>query len=129
MLCRKAGVPGSDVRGHITSHRARSTIATQLYNAKEPMLLLALKEWLGHRRLESTQWYAAVSSDKLTQAYVDARYFERNVAVVQVLLDCAAIESGAAGKGEPYKYVHPWAWLLCQPVLGTVPASNGLPAL
>jgi integrase len=41
MLCRKAGVPGSDVRGHITSHRARSTIATQLYNAKEPMSLLA----------------------------------------------------------------------------------------
>jgi hypothetical protein len=106
MLCRKAGVPGSDVRGHITSHRARSTIATQLYNAKEPMSLLALKEWLGHRRLESTQWYAAVTPDNLTQAYVDAHYFERNVAVVQVLLDRAAIESGAAGKGEPYKYVH-----------------------
>jgi integrase len=35
-LCAKAGVPSSDVRGNITSHRARSTIATQLYNAKEP---------------------------------------------------------------------------------------------
>jgi integrase len=106
MLCRKAGVPSSDLRGQITSHRARSTIATQLYNAKEPMSLLALKEWLGHRRLESTQWYAAITPDKLTQAYVDARYFERNVAVVQVLLDRAAIESGAAGRGEAYKYVH-----------------------
>lgn len=106
MLCRKAGVPETDARGQITSHRARSTIATQLYNAKEPMSLLALKEWLGHRRLSSTQWYAAVTPDKLTQAYVDARYFERNVAVVQVLLDRAAIESGAAGRGEPYKYVH-----------------------
>ncbi len=106
MLCRKAGVPGSDLRGQITSHRARSTIATQLYNAKEPMSLLALKEWLGHRRLESTQWYAAITPDKLTQAYVDARYFERNVAVVQVLLDRTAIESGAAGRGEAYKYVH-----------------------
>ncbi|MEU0567305.1 hypothetical protein ABZ297_18230 [Nonomuraea sp. NPDC005983] len=31
--CRKAGVPPTDVRGNITSHRARSTIATQLYNA------------------------------------------------------------------------------------------------
>ena len=61
---------------------------------------------LGHRRLESTQWYAAITPDKLTQAYVDARYFERNVAVVQVLLDRAAIESGAAGRGEAYKYVH-----------------------
>jgi integrase len=29
-LCRKAGVPTSDVRGNITSHRARSTIASQL---------------------------------------------------------------------------------------------------
>jgi integrase len=31
--CRKAGVPATDVRGRITSHRARSTIASQLYNA------------------------------------------------------------------------------------------------
>jgi hypothetical protein len=106
MLCRKADVPGSDVRGPITSHRARSTIATQLYNAKEPMSLLALKEWLGHRCLASTQWYATAAPDKLTQAYVDARYFERNVAVVQVLLDRAVIESGAAGRGESYKFVH-----------------------
>jgi site-specific recombinase XerD len=99
MLCRKARVPRSDVRGQITSHRARSTIATQLYNANQPMSLLALKEWLGHRCLESTQWYAAVTPEKLTQAYVDARYLERNVAVVQVLLHRAAIESGAAAKG------------------------------
>ena len=33
-LCAKAGVPTADVRGNITSHRARSTIASQLYNAK-----------------------------------------------------------------------------------------------
>jgi hypothetical protein len=105
-LCRKAGVPEKDARGSITSHRARSTIATQLYNAKQPMSLFALKEWLGHRRLESTQWYAKVTPDKLTEAYLDARYFERNVAVVQILLNRAAIESGAAAKGETYKYVH-----------------------
>jgi hypothetical protein len=36
MLCRKAGVPEQDARGNITSHRARSTIASQLFNAKEP---------------------------------------------------------------------------------------------
>ncbi len=29
MLCRKAGVPAADVRRNITSHRARSTIASQ----------------------------------------------------------------------------------------------------
>lgn len=34
MLCRKAGVPTRDARGRITSHRARHTIATQLYNAR-----------------------------------------------------------------------------------------------
>lgn len=41
-LCRKAGVPRTDARGRITSHRARSTIASQLYNAKEPMTLFEL---------------------------------------------------------------------------------------
>jgi hypothetical protein len=96
----QAGVPSSDLRGQITSHRARSTIATQIYNAKEPMSLLALKEWLGHRRLASTQWYAAITPDRLAQAYVDARYFERNVVVIQVLLDRAAIESGASGRAK-----------------------------
>ena len=30
LLCRKAGVPDKDARGRITSHRARSTIATRL---------------------------------------------------------------------------------------------------
>ncbi|GAA3803651.1 hypothetical protein GCM10022226_24300 [Sphaerisporangium flaviroseum] len=48
LLCRKAGVPAADVRGNITSHRARSTIASQLYNAKEPMTLFELQAWLGH---------------------------------------------------------------------------------
>lgn len=42
LLCGKAGVPTTDVRGNITSHRARSTIASQLYNAKEPMTLFEL---------------------------------------------------------------------------------------
>ena len=48
LLCRKAGVPREDVRGAITSHRARATIATQLYNAKDPMSLFELQAWLGH---------------------------------------------------------------------------------
>jgi integrase len=58
MLCRKAAVPAADVRGTITSHRARSTIASQLYNAKEPMTLFELQAWLGHRSPQSTQFYA-----------------------------------------------------------------------
>jgi len=32
----EARVLTADVRGRITSHRARSAIASQLYNAKEP---------------------------------------------------------------------------------------------
>ena len=55
MLCRKAGVPLHDARGRITSHRARATIASQLYNAKEPMTLFELQAWLGHRSPETTQ--------------------------------------------------------------------------
>jgi hypothetical protein len=42
VLCSKAGVPNDDVRGNITSHRARSTIASQLFNAKELMTLFEL---------------------------------------------------------------------------------------
>ena len=43
VLCRKAGVQPSDVRGRITSHRARATIASQPYNAKKPMTLFELQ--------------------------------------------------------------------------------------
>ncbi|WP_460533616.1 tyrosine-type recombinase/integrase, partial [Flindersiella endophytica] len=46
-LCGKAGIPESDSRGALTSHRARATIATQLLNAPEPLSLADLKEWLG----------------------------------------------------------------------------------
>ena len=61
LLCRKAGVPPRDVRGRITSHRARATIASQLYNAKEPMTLFELQAWLGHRSPETTQHYAQIT--------------------------------------------------------------------
>lgn len=129
MLCKKAGVPERDARGSITSHRARSTIATQLYNAKQPMSIFALKEWLGHRRLESTQWYAKVTPDKLTEAYLDARYFERNIAVVQVLLDRAAVENGGASNGETLQIRSPRTRLLRKSVLGAVRLSHGVSAL
>jgi integrase len=72
MFCRKAGVPAVDVRGAITSHRARSTIASQLYNAKEPMTMFELQAWLGHRSPQSTQYYTKISPTRLTRAYQDA---------------------------------------------------------
>jgi hypothetical protein len=103
-LCRKAGIPLSDARGRITSHRARSTIASQLYNAKEPMTLFELQEWLGHRSPATTQHYARITPTKLAKAYADAGYFARNVRTIEVLLDREAVQSGAAASGEPWQY-------------------------
>jgi integrase len=104
VLCAKAGVPAADVRGKITSHRARSTIASQLYNAKEPMTLFELQAWLGHASPETTQHYAKITPNTLTRAYKDAGYFERNVRTIEVLIDRDAVASGQAEAGEPWQH-------------------------
>ena len=104
LLCRKAGVPEHDARGRITSHRARSTLATQLYNAKEGMSLFELMEWLGHRSPSATQHYAKITPTKLAKAYADADYFKRNVRTIEVLIDRTAVLSGAAAQGKPWQY-------------------------
>lgn len=104
LLCRKAGVPEADARGRLTSHRARSTIASMLGNAKEPMTLLELQQWLGHRWPSSTQHYFQITPTKLGRAYADADYFRRNVRTVDVLIDEQTIVSGAAANGAPWKY-------------------------
>lgn len=110
-LCAKAGVPGSDVRGKITSHRARSTIASQLYNAKEPMTLFELQAWLGHRTPTTTQHYAKISPNTLSKAYTEAGYFARNLRTIEVLIDRDAVASGAATTGTPWQHYdlgHGW---------------------
>jgi integrase len=103
-LCKKGGVPRQDARGNITSHRARSTIATQLFNAAEPMSLFELQEWLGHRYIGSTQQYAKISPTKLAKSKAKAEYFERNLRLIDVLIDQDAIKSGAAAGGQPWRY-------------------------
>ena len=103
-LCAKAGVPTADVRGNITSHRARSTIASQLYNAKEPMTLFELQAWLGHQNPATTQHYAKITPNTLAKAYTEAGYFARNIRTIEVLLDREAVTSGAAAGGEPWQY-------------------------
>jgi integrase len=104
VLCRKAGVPEHDSRGSITSHRARATIASMLYNAKEPLDILQLKEYLGHKRLSSTQSYVKVDPTKLASKVAQAGYLEQNMATIEVLLDQDAVMSGAAARGEAWKY-------------------------
>ena len=102
-LCRKAGVATSDVRGNITSHRARATIASQLFNSREPMSLFELQAWLGHSSPASTQHYVAITPTRLAKAYTDAGYFERNLRAIEVLIDQDTLKQ-AAVDGEPWRY-------------------------
>ncbi|MDP9375563.1 MAG: site-specific integrase, partial [Chloroflexota bacterium] len=103
-LCRKANIPRADARGPITSHRARSTIASQLFNGPEPLTLFELKEWLGHKHLASTQHYARVAPTRLAKSLADADYFGRALRMVEVVIDKGAVTSGAAANGEPWLY-------------------------
>lgn len=103
LLCKKAGVPQNDTRGKITSHRARATIASQLYNAKQPFTLFELQEWLGHRSPESTRHYAKITPTRLAKSFADAGYFARNLRSIAVLIDRDVVENGRVGF-EPWKY-------------------------
>jgi hypothetical protein len=94
----------TEVRGQITSDRGRATIASQLYNAKDPMNLFELQAWLGHRSPESTRHYAQITPITLARAYTDAGYLQRNLRTIEVLLDRDAMASGAAGDGEPFEF-------------------------
>jgi hypothetical protein len=104
LLCRKAAVPARDVRGKITSHRARTTIASPLCNAKEPMTPSERHAWPGHASPPATRHHAKIPPDTLTRACQDAGYFERNVRTIEVLLDPDAVTSGQAAAGEPRQY-------------------------
>ena len=104
MLCRKADVPMEDARGPITSHRARATIASQLFNSRDAMSLSELQAWLGHHSPATTQNYVALEPTRLAKAYADAGYFARNARAIEVLIDQDAIKSSAAARGEPWRY-------------------------
>ena len=121
-LCGKAGVPAADVRGNITSHRARSTIASQLYNAKEPMTLFELQAWLGHKDPASTQHYARITPNTLSKAYTEAGYFARNVRTIEVLLDRDAVASGAGRVRPAVAALRPRPRVLLLHLLRAVPA-------
>jgi len=67
LLCRKAGVPTEDLGLPIRSHRARATLATQLYLAG--LDIFAIQKWLGHRSLQSVLHYV-----KITDTHVNASF-------------------------------------------------------
>jgi integrase len=104
LLCRKANIPEQDSRGAITSHRARATIASMLYNAREPLDIFQLQKYLGHKQLSSTQHYLQVDPTKLANDVVKAGYLEQNLATIEVLLDQNAVMNGEAAKGGDWKF-------------------------
>jgi hypothetical protein len=77
--------------------------ASQLFNARDPMTLFELQEWLGHKHPSSTQHYIKISPTKLMKSYAKAGYFERNVRAIEVLIDQDVVRQGLAGK-EPWKF-------------------------
>jgi len=90
-LCKVAGIPRADERGAITSHRARATLATLLYNAPEGLSLFELMHWLGHTNPASTQQYVRVKPTKLAVSYSKA---EHNSRLVEALVDTKADANG-----------------------------------
>ena len=102
LLCRKAGIPKLDPKGTITSHRARSTLASHLHKAD--MSLPDIQAWLGHKSPASTQYYLAQQPTKLAKAYAQAESFKRNLRSIEVLIDAEAVRNGSTASGESWKY-------------------------
>jgi len=98
LLCTKANIPELDTRGKITSHRARATIASALYNAPDGLAIGELGEWLGHKDLRSTQHYAKMHPTRLAKSVARAN---KNSRFAQVLVDPAA-----AVRGEPSMFYY-----------------------
>ncbi|MDA4936501.1 tyrosine-type recombinase/integrase, partial [Acinetobacter baumannii] len=104
LLCRKAGVPLEDARGPITSHRARATIASQLFNSKESISIFELQQWLGHTSPQTTQHYLNITPTKLAGSLLKAGYFERNRRMISVLIDQDIVKAGTNVSGEAWRY-------------------------
>jgi integrase len=102
LLCRVAGVPDTDSLGRITPNRARHTVAYQLANGRDPMPLLELQAWLGHRNPDSTLHYTARTHLELSRAV--QRHTVEQTRLVAVLVDREAVASGGTAQGEPWKY-------------------------
>ena len=93
LLRAKANIALQDARGKITVHRARATIASALYNAPEGLGISELGQWLCHKDIRSTQYYAKLHPTRLAESIARAN---KNSWLIQVLMDPTA-----AAKGEP----------------------------
>lgn len=89
LLCRKQGIPLADARGRITSHRARSTIATLL--RRSGVSLEDIAEFLGHQDTKTVTAYARTDPYQFARALKKANDLEREV---QGLLDPHAAADG-----------------------------------
>jgi hypothetical protein len=87
ILLRKAGLPEADSRGAITSHRARATLATKLYNFASGLGPLEVMNWLGHTHFSSTQHYLALTPVRLMTAFHRGAKLTENLRMVSVLVD------------------------------------------
>src|SRR5207248_1431753 len=99
LLCKVAGlvdecgVPLRDTVGRITSHRARSTLATWLRS--NGLSLTYIAQLLGHTDLKSLPWY--LREDKYQFARAVRKHNPLN-RMVTAILDTEAIKRGT---GEP----------------------------
>jgi hypothetical protein len=70
-----------------------------LANAKEPVGLFDLMQWMGHRSPNSTMQYLKSSPTKLAKVFASADYFERNLRSIDVLLPRASVTPS-----QPWRY-------------------------
>ncbi|MBS3965529.1 MAG: hypothetical protein KGZ80_13770 [Methylomonas sp.] len=118
MLCAKAGVPLEDSVGKITSHRGRASAVTALASVPQGMSLVELMRWSGHRSPKSTLYYIRTKPTQLAGAFAKADQMSH---LIEVLIDHAAVVSGAAAKGEPYRYYDLGSSYCANPFWSTCP--------
>jgi hypothetical protein len=75
-----------------------------LSNAREPLDIFQLRDYLGHKHLSSTQSYVRVDPTKLAHQVAKAGYLHQNLATIEVVLDQGAIMSGEAARGGDWKW-------------------------
>lgn len=89
LLCQSAGVPEQDARGAITSHRARSTIATML--RKNGLSLDDISQFLGHANPQMVRAYARTDPFRFGREMNKANDLVR---IVEGIIDTRAARAG-----------------------------------